>query len=76
VAVATVRLEMGNTSNVKWFEGIGEVKIAWGPGYRIYSAKDGETLIILFGGGAKRRQEADIERARNSTLNTKHARPP
>ncbi len=64
VAVATLRLEMGNTSNVKWFEGIGEVKIDWGPGYRIYLAKDGETLIILFGGGTKRRQEADIERAK------------
>jgi putative addiction module killer protein len=64
VAVATLRLEMGNTSNVKWFEGIGEVKIDWGPGYRIYLAKDGETLIILFGGGTKRRQEADIEWAK------------
>jgi putative addiction module killer protein len=64
VAVATLRLEMGNTSNVKWFEGIGEVKFDWGPGYRIYLAKDGETLIILFGGGTKRRQEVDIERAK------------
>jgi putative addiction module killer protein len=64
VAVATLRLEMGNTSSVKWFEGIGEVKIDWGPGYRIYLAKDGETLIILFEGGTKRRQETDIERAK------------
>jgi len=64
VAVATLRLEMGNTSNVKWFEGIGEVRIDWGPGYRIYLAKDGETLIILLGGGTKRRQKADIERAK------------
>ena len=53
---------MGNTSNVKWFEGIGEVKIDWGPGYRIYLAKDGKTLIIPIGGGTRRRQEADIER--------------
>jgi putative addiction module killer protein len=64
VAVAALRLEMGNISNVKWFEGIGEAKIDWGPGYRIYLAKDGDTLIILFGGGSKRRQEADIERAK------------
>lgn len=64
VAVATLRLEMGNTSNVKRFEGIGEVKIDWGPGYRVYLAKDGETLIILFVGGTKRRQEADIERVK------------
>ena len=64
VAAATPRLEMGNTSNVKWFEGVGEVRIDWWPGYRIYLAKDGETLIILFGGGTKRRQETDIERAK------------
>ncbi len=64
VATAALRLEMGNTSNIKWFEGIGEVRIDWGPGYRIYLAKDGETLIVLFGGGTKRGQKADIARAR------------
>ena len=50
VAVAKLRLEMGNTSRVKWFEGIGEYKIDWGPGYRIYLAQDGKNLIVLFGG--------------------------
>jgi putative addiction module killer protein len=35
--------------------------IYWGPGYRIYIAKDGESLIVLFGGGAKKRQQADID---------------
>lgn len=64
VAVATVRLSMGNTSNVKWFAGIGEYRIDWGAGYRIYLAKDGEQLIVLFGGGTKKRQQADIERAK------------
>jgi putative addiction module killer protein len=63
VATATLRLAMGNTANIKWFEGIGELKINWGPGYRIYLAKDSETLIVLFGGGIKRRQKADIDRA-------------
>ena len=63
VATAIVRLEMGNTSNIKWFEGIGELKIDWGPGYRIYLARDGDSLIVLFGGGTKRRQQADIRRA-------------
>ena len=57
-------MELGNTSNVKWFAGIGEYVIDWGPGYRIYLAKDGESLIVLFGGGTKRRQQADIERAK------------
>ena len=64
VAVATVRLGMGNTSSVKWFEGIGEYVIDWGPGYRLYLARDGDELIILYGGGTKRRQRADIARAK------------
>jgi putative addiction module killer protein len=64
VATATLKLQMGNTSNIKWFEGIGEAKIDWGPGYRIYLAMDGDSLIILFGGGTKRRQKTDIERAK------------
>ena len=64
VATALVRLEMGNTSSVKWFDGIGEVRIDWGPGYRIYLAKDGEALVILFGGGTKKSQQKDIEKAK------------
>jgi putative addiction module killer protein len=47
---------MGNTSRVKWISAIGECCIDWGPGYRIYLARDGNTLIILFGGGTKRGQ--------------------
>jgi putative addiction module killer protein len=64
IVTAKLRLELGNTSRVKWFGGIGEYVIDWGPGYRIYLAKDGETLIILFGGGTKREQQKDIDRAR------------
>jgi len=63
ITTAKLRLELGNTSNVKWFDGIGEYKIDWGPGYRIYLAKDGDTLIVLFGGGTKRRQKQDIDQA-------------
>ncbi len=55
---------MGNASNVKWFDGIGEYRIDWGPGYRVYLAKDGESLILLLGGGTKKKQKADIERAK------------
>ena len=64
VATATLRLEMGATSNVKWIGGIGEYRIDWGPGYRLYLAQDGDTLIVLFGGGTKQRQQADINRAK------------
>lgn len=70
VTVAKLRLELGNTSSVKWFDGIGEYIIDWGPGYRIYLAKDGHQLIILFGGGTKRRQQRDIDQAK--ALHTKY----
>jgi putative addiction module killer protein len=36
----------------------------WGPGYRIYLGRDGDQLIILLGGGSKKRQDEDIERAK------------
>lgn len=64
VAVAIARIELGNTSNIKWFEGIGEYRINWGPGYRIYLAQDGKELIILFGGGTKKAQSIDIKKAK------------
>lgn len=64
VATAIVRLELGNTSNLKWIgAGLGEYRIDWGPGYRLYLAHDGDELIILFVGGTKKRQQADIDRA-------------
>jgi len=53
----------GNLSNVKWFRGIGEYRLDWGPGYRVYIGMEGERLIILLGGGTKKHQQKDIERA-------------
>ena len=63
VATALARLSTGNTSSIKWFGGIGELRIDWGPGYRVYLARDGERLIILFCGGTKKRQQTDIDTA-------------
>ncbi len=63
VATARARLEMGNMSAVKWIGALGEYRIDWGPGYRIYLAKDGENVVVLLGGGTKQRQQADIDRA-------------
>ena len=40
-----------------------EYKLDFGPGYRVYFGKDGETLVILLGGGTKKRQQRDIEAA-------------
>ena len=65
VTVAKLRMELGNTSSIKWFAGMGEYVIDWGPGYRIYLAKDGDTLIVLFGGGTKRGQQRDIDKAKD-----------
>jgi putative addiction module killer protein len=64
VTVALVRMETGHTSNIKWFAGLGEYRIDWGPGYRIYFLKDGDNLILLLGGGAKKRQQKDIAKAK------------
>lgn len=63
ITVAKVRLELGNTSSIKWFRGICECVIDWGPGYRIYLAKDGDSLIILFGGSTKRDQQKAIDQS-------------
>ncbi len=52
VTTAKLRMELGNTSNIKWFDGMGEYVLDWGPGNRIYLAKDDEALIVLFGGVA------------------------
>ena len=43
---------------------MGEYAIDWGPSYRIYLAKDGDTFIVLFGGGTKRGQQRDIDKAK------------
>lgn len=64
VTVALVRLEQGNFSRVKSVgSGVYEYRIDFGPGYRVYFGKDGEALVILLGGGTKRRQNTDIQTA-------------
>lgn len=64
VTTAMLRMERGLVSSIKWFDGIGEYIIDWGPGYRIYLSMDGEELIILFGGGTKKGQNTDIKTAK------------
>jgi putative addiction module killer protein len=64
VATAVTRISLGNFSNVEGVgSGVFEYKLDVGPGYRIYFGKDGETLVILLGGGTKRRQQRDINAA-------------
>lgn len=60
------RMETGNLSNVRGAgRGVLECRINVGPGYRVYFGSDGDTLIVLLGGGTKAHQQRDIERARN-----------
>ena len=64
-ATAMVRMEQGNFSTTKDIgEGILECRIDFGPGYRIYFGRDGDALVILLGGGTKKRQQKDIETAK------------
>ncbi len=63
VATSKLRMSMGNLSNVEWFRGIGECKIDFGAGWRIYLAKDGLEIIVLLGGGSKKGQQRGIDRA-------------
>jgi putative addiction module killer protein len=64
VATALYRLEQGNFSNVKSAgKGVSEFRIDFGPGYRIYFGREGDTLVILLGGGSKKTQCRDIRNA-------------
>ena len=65
VTTALYRMELGNYSNVESVgEGVYEYKIDFGPGYRIYFGQVGEELVILVGGGSKKKQNQDIKIAK------------
>lgn len=58
------RLSLGNPGDVKPVgEGVSELRIDCGPGYRVYFVQRGETLVILLAGGDKRTQNRDIKTA-------------
>ena len=60
------RLSLGNPGDVKPFgEGVSELRIPYGPGYRVYFVQRGEFLIILLAGGDKSTQERDIRTAKD-----------
>lgn len=66
VAVRIQRLALGNPGDVKPVggEGVSELRIPYGPGYRVYYTTDGELFILLLTGGAKPTQQADINEAK------------
>lgn len=66
VSIALERLECGNFSSIKSIgAGVQELRINFGPGYRIYFGWDGEQLVILLAGGSKKGQQTDIETAKS-----------
>lgn len=72
MTVALAWLEGGNLSNTKTVgSGVLEYRIDYGPGYRVYFGRDGETLAILLAGGAKQRQQRDIADAQARWLGYK-----
>lgn len=64
VARRVIRIEQGNFGDHKFCrEGVWELRIDAGPGYRVYYALSGRSVVLLLCGGDKRTQDADIARA-------------
>lgn len=69
IASRIERLAAGNPGDVKPVgEGISELRIDYGPGYRVYYIQRGRVLVILLCGGDKASQDADITRAKSLAL--------
>lgn len=65
IVVRIRRLELGNPGDIKTVgEGVSEMRIAYGPGYRLYFTRSGDTIVILLCGGDKSSQSRDITTAR------------
>jgi putative addiction module killer protein len=64
IVVRIDRLSIGNFGDCKSLRGgLFELRIDWGPGYRVYYALTGKECVLLLGGGDKRKQSSDIKRA-------------
>ena len=64
ILVRIERLAAGNPGDVKAVgEGVSELRIDYGPGYRVYFKKQGQKVVILLAGGDKRTQTKDIKTA-------------
>ena len=64
IATRINRLAAGNFGDCKFLrQGLYELRVDWGPGYRVYYAMIGKACVLLLCGGDRRKQAADIERA-------------
>ena len=70
IQARVLRFELGNLGNLGDHKSVGagvwEARLTFGPGYRIYFGKDGDSVIVLLAGGAKASQAQDIRRAQGS----------
>jgi putative addiction module killer protein len=58
------RIANGNFGDHRFCrDGVWELRIQFGPGYRVYYGREGETVVVLLGGGSKRTQSTDIKEA-------------
>jgi len=65
IAVRLARVRLGNLGDCRFLgEGLGELRIHFGPGYRLYFGEDGQEVILLLCGGTKGTQRSDIARAK------------
>lgn len=72
VRTTVARMESGNFGDVKPVGGgVSETRLNFGPGYRVYFGRDGDTLVILLGGSSKKDQNQSIAVAREHWKNYK-----
>ena len=65
VQVRIDRMELGNFGDVAPVgEGVRELRIHYGPGYRVYFVQRGQVVVVLLSGGDKRSQDSDIKKAK------------
>lgn len=70
ILVRIRRLSLGNPGDVRPVgEGVSEMRIDWGPGYRVYYVHRGDTIVVLLVGGDKRTQGRDIRTAKELAQN-------
>lgn len=64
IAMRLLRLQAGLWGDVKYFDGVGEIRIDYGPGYRVYFVRRGSVVVLLLCGGDKSTQQRDIAHAK------------
>lgn len=65
ITIRIRRLSLGNPGDVKPVgNGVSEMRVDYGPGYRVYFVKKGNAIVILLTGGDKRSQKKDIDAAK------------